>query len=71
MNRLRSIVLACAVAALPALAIWSPMGQPVPLERVLANVQTQVRIIPTILPRGWSWDVFTVTRFSPQANRFR
>ena len=39
-------LLAMAAMAMPALGIWSPVGQPVPIERVLANVQAQLKDHP-------------------------
>jgi len=39
-------LLALAGVAIPALGIWSPVGQPVPIDRVLANVQAQLKDHP-------------------------
>ena len=41
----RRFITACLLAT-PCLAIWSPVGQPVPVDRVLANVQAQLKDHP-------------------------
>jgi hypothetical protein len=46
MNALRTWALISALAAMPAPAIWMGSRQPVPVERALANVQTQLRDRP-------------------------
>lgn len=53
--------------ALPAAAIWSPQGTPVPVERVLANTRAQLKTNPkdasawTVLGRLQSYAFFAAT----------
>jgi hypothetical protein len=53
--------------AVPAAAIWSPQGTPVPVERVLANTRAQIKANPTdfnawtILGRLQSYAFFSAT----------
>lgn len=73
-TRCRTLLLASLLLASPAFAIWTPMGQPVPVDRALTNLQSQLHDHPDdasiwlAIARLHSYAFFTASDQIPMRN---